>query len=317
MPLYLKTHSYGEYVFDWGWAEAYERHGVRYYPKLLGAVPFTPVSGARLMAASHDDRRRLLDAALALARETRASSLHVLFPGDEGAAELEALGGLRRRGVQFHWINPGYASFEEFLAALTREKRKKIRQERRRVREAGIEWRWIAGSEATEADWRFFSRCYRQTYREHRSTPYLNPEFFLRIAERMPERLLLIEASRDGRPFAGSLAVLGPDAMYGRHWGALEHVPLVHFEACYYQTIEYCIAHRIPRFEGGAQGEHKMARGLMPVETSSAHWIVHDGFRDAIGEFLARETRGIGGYIDELNEHTPYREEPPGTGQQE
>jgi predicted N-acyltransferase len=211
-----------------------------------------------------------------------------------------------RRGVQFHWTNPGYRTFEDFLAGLTREKRKKIRQERRRVREAGVTFRWLTGAGATEGDWAFFERCYRKTYREHRSSPYLNLDFFLHIAERMPQNLLLIEARVDGRPVAATLNVMADGAFFGRNWGAVAHIPLLHFEACYYQSIEYCIANGIQRFEGGAQGEHKMARGLMPVETVSAHWVAHREFRSAIGDYLGRETRGIAQYVDELNERSPY-----------
>ncbi|MPZ42342.1 MAG: GNAT family N-acetyltransferase [Betaproteobacteria bacterium] len=307
MPLYLKDHSYGEYVFDWAWADAYHRHGLAYYPKLLCALPFTPVTGPRIMAASPHQRGLLLAGALAFAENSRASSLHVLFPPGEVATECERAGMMLRKGVQFHWHNAGYRTFEDFLGSLTREKRKKIRQERRRVHEQGITFRWIRGAEATEADWVFFERCYRRTYREHRSTPYLNLAFFLHLAQHMPEHLLLIEASRDGKPVAATFnIVIGNEVLYGRNWGAVAHVPLLHFECCYYQTIEYCIAHGIGRFEGGAQGEHKMARGLMPVETVSAHWVAHAEFRHAIGQYLARETRGIGEYVDELNEHSPF-----------
>ena len=306
MPLYLKDHSYGEYVFDWAWADAYHRHGLAYYPKLLCAVPFTPISGPRLMADSESDRALLLKAALALADECRASSLHILFPPESVAQECEKSGMMLRRSVQFHWSNQGYHNFDEFLAGLTREKRKKIRQERRRVQEQGITFRWVPGAEATEADWTFFERCYRRTYREHHSTPYMNRDFFLYIAERMPENLLLIEARIDNKPVAATFNVLGDSAFFGRNWGSLVHVPLLHFEACYYQSIEYCIANGIQRFEGGAQGQHKMARGLMPVEKVSAHWVAHREFRRAIGEYLGRETQGILGYVDELNERSPY-----------
>lgn len=306
MPLYLKDHSYGEYVFDWAWAEAYHRHGLEYYPKLLCAVPFTPISGPRLMAESERDRALLLKAALALAEECRASSLHILFPPESVVQECEMAGMMLRRSVQFHWTNQGYGNFDEFLAGLTREKRKKIRQERRRVQEQGVTFRWISGAEATAADWTFFERCYRKTYREHHSTPYMNRDFFLHIAERMPEHLLLIEARIDNNPIAANFSVLGDGALFGRNWGALVHIPLLHFEACYYQSIEYCIANGIQRFEGGAQGQHKMARGLMPVEKLSAHWVAHREFRRAIGEYLGRETQGILGYVDELNERSPY-----------
>jgi uncharacterized protein len=309
MPLYLKDHSYGEYVFDWAWADAYHRHGLAYYPKLLCALPFTPVSGPRLMAATEHDRGLLLAGALALAERSQASSLHVLFPPSEVAAQCERAGMMLRKGVQFHWHNAGYTSFDDFLSTLTREKRKKIRQERRRVHEQGMSFRWLSGAEATEADWTFFDRCYRRTYREHRSTPYLNLAFFLHLARHMPENVLLIQALRDGKPIAATFNIVaGKDVLYGRNWGALAHVPLLHFECCYYQTIEYCIAHGIGRFEGGAQGEHKMARGLMPVETISAHWVAHAEFRRAIGQYLARETHGIGQYVDELNERSPFIE---------
>lgn len=306
MPLYLKDHSRGEYVFDWAWADAYHRHGLSYYPKLLCAIPFTPIRGPRLMAASDRDRMTLLKAALALAEEARASSLHILFPPEEVASQCEKSGMMLRRGVQFHWRNAGYASFDEFLASLTREKRKKIRQERRRVREQGVTFRWLSGAEATEGDWTFFERCYRKTYREHHSTPYLNLDFFLHIAKAMPRNLLLIEARVDNRPVAATFNVVADGAFFGRNWGAIAHIPLLHFEACYYQSIEYCIAHGVQRFEGGAQGEHKMARGLMPVETVSAHWVANREFRRAIGDYLGREMRGIAQYVDELNERTPY-----------
>jgi predicted N-acyltransferase len=306
MPLYLKDHSYGEYVFDWAWAEAYHRHGLEYYPKLLCAVPFTPISGPRLMAESENHRGLLLKAALVLAEECRASSLHILFPPASVVQECEKAGMMLRRSVQFHWTNQGYRNFDEFLAGLTREKRKKIRQERRRVQEQGVSFRWISGADATEADWTFFERCYRRTYREHHSTPYMNRDFFLYIAERMPKHLLLIEARLDNKPIAANFSVLGDGALFGRNWGAIVHIPLLHFEACYYQSIEYCIANGIQRFEGGAQGRHKMARGLMPVEKVSAHWVAHREFQRAISEYLGRETQGILGYVDELNERSPY-----------
>jgi predicted N-acyltransferase len=307
MPLYLKDHSYGEYVFDWAWADAYHRHGLPYYPKLVCAVPFTPITGPRLMADTPERRRLLLEGALALAEHCKASSVHLLFPTTAIAQECERAGMLLRKGVQFHWNNPGYRSFDDFLAQLTREKRKKIRQERRRVAEQGIGFRWLRGEDAKESDWVFFERCYRKTYREHRSTPYLNLDFFLHLAQRMPDNLLLIQALRDGKPIAATFnIVVGGEVLYGRNWGALVPVPLLHFEACYYQTIEYCIVHGIRRFEGGAQGEHKMARGLLPVETCSAHWVAHPEFRRAIGQHLVREMHGIDQYVDELNERSPF-----------
>lgn len=307
MPLYLKTHSYGEYVFDWAWADAYYRHGLHYYPKLLSAVPFTPVTGQRALARSRQDVLRLVAAALELARQLGVSSFHCLFPTREQAQWMEESGMMLRRAVQFHWFNRGYTDFEQFLAGMTHDKRKKVRQDRRKVREAGIDFRWVEGAGIGAEDWAFFFRCYRQTYREHRSTPYLNLEFFQRIGRTMPENLLLVIAQRNGRPIAASLNVHNGQRMYGRYWGALEHHPCLHFETCYYQTIEYCIARGIAAFEGGARGEHKLARGLAPVETLSAHWLAHPQFARAIRDYLARETEDVEHYVDELNERSPFR----------
>ncbi len=308
MPLYLKSHSYGEYVFDWSWADAYHRHGVDYYPKLLCAIPFTPVSGPRLVARTQSAREHLAAGALALTRELGVSSLHCLYPPADDAELLAAGGMMIRHGVQFHWTNAGYESFDEFLRGMNHDKRKKIRQERRKVVEAGITFEWRDGADITEEDWSFFYRCYARTYREHHSTPYLNREFFLRIGAAMPENLLLVVARRAGRPIAASFNVHGGGRLYGRYWGAVEHHPVLHFEACYYQVIEYCIARGIRFFEGGAQGERtKLARGLMPVETRSAHWIARREFAAAIENFLARETRGVAHHIDELNERAPFK----------
>ncbi|HSN21050.1 MAG TPA: GNAT family N-acetyltransferase [Usitatibacter sp.] len=306
-PLYAKSHSFGEYVFDWAWADAYERHGIPYYPKLLCAVPFTPATGARLLAEDPAARERLVAAMLGIARDSRLSSLHVLFPAERDAGTLRAAGFLERRGVQFHWSNPGYASFDAFLAELSHDKRKKIRQERRRVAQAGVRLRRLTGREATAADWDFFTACYRRTYREHRSTPYLNRAFFGMIAERMPDAVLLVVAERDGRPIAAALDLFGGGTLYGRYWGSVEHIPGLHFEACYYQAMEFCIERGIARFEGGAQGEHKHARGFLPETTRSFHWLAHPGFARAIDDYLEREGAGIEAYVDELNERTPFR----------
>jgi len=307
MPLYLKSHSYGEYVFDWAWADAYRRHGLRYYPKLLNAIPFTPVAGNRLLAGTDARRRLLLDAALELARDTRASSLHCLFPSPSEAAEMQQRALLLRHGVQFHWLNPGYADFDGFLATLNHNKRKKIKQERRRVREAGISFEWITGNAITDAAWIFFNRCYRETYHQHHSTPYLSLDFFRAIGRLMPDNIVLVVASCDRRRIAASLNIHNGRRLCGRYWGALEFHPGLHFETCYYQVIEFCIANSIERFEGGAQGEHKIARGLLPVETRSAHWLAQPQFAAAIEEFLEREARGISVYIDELNERSPFK----------
>jgi len=306
MPLFAKTHSYGEYVFDWSWAEAYERHGVRYYPKLLGAVPFTPVRGHRLLAATSTDRAALLDAALELARDF--SSLHVLFPAEDEAELMRERGMLVRKAVQFHWRNEGYADFDAFLARLSHARRKNIRQERRRVREAGVAIRRLQGPQIERSHWEFFSRCYRRTYAEHGSSPYLNLEFFQRVGATMPESTVLVLAERAGRPIAAALLLAAGETLYGRYWGALEHVPLLHFECCYYQAIEHAIERRLQRFEGGAQGEHKLFRGLLPVETLSAHWLAHPAFERAVGEFLERERAGMARYVDELCEHSPFKD---------
>jgi hypothetical protein len=307
MPLFAKSHSYGEYVFDWAWADAYQRHGAEYYPKLLSAVPFTPVAGRRLLAASAADREVLADAALDLAKDF--SSLHVLFPATEEAELLARKGMMLRRTVQFHWRNEGYADFEAFLARMNHARRKNIRQERRRVREAGVTFRWLEGEAITRADWEFFHRCYRGTYAAHRSSPYLNLEFFLRLGAALPGNLLLVLAEREGRPVAGSFFLLDGESLYGRYWGAIGHLPLLHFECCYYQAIDYAIARGLQVFEGGAQGEHKIFRGLLPVEALSAHWLADARFARAVEDFLAREGKGIARYVDELCEHSPFKEE--------
>jgi predicted N-acyltransferase len=305
MPLFLKSHSYGEYVFDWAWADAYQRHGLAYYPKLLCAVPFTPVGGPRLLARDAPARARLLAGALEMAKDV--SSLHVLFPPEEQAGEMKAAGMLLRRTVQFHWQNDGYADFEDFLGRMTRHRRKVIRQERRRVREAGVSFRWLRGAEIGAREWAFFHRCYTATYRAHGMPPYLSLDFFRRVGASMPEHFLLVLAERGGAPIAAALDVIAGGTIYGRYWGAVEHVPLLHFEACYYQGIEYAIAQGLARFEGGAQGEHKLFRGLLPVETLSTHWLAHPRFARAIEDYLAREAAGIARYVNELNEHTPFK----------
>jgi predicted N-acyltransferase len=308
MPLFLKSHSYGEYVFDWAWADAYQRHGLEYYPKLLCAVPFTPVTGPRLLAAPGADREKLVAAALELAKDV--SSLHVLFPPGDQAEQLRSAGMMLRRTVQFHWQNEGYADFDEFLSRMTRHRRKVIRQERRRVQEAGVTFRWLRGAEIEPAYWEFFERCYRRTYAAHRSSPYLNLEFFQRLGATLPQHCLMILAERAGRPVAATLNLISDEKIWGRYWGAAEHIPLLHFECCYYQAIEYAIAHRLQFFEGGAQGEHKLFRGLLPVETHSAHWLAHPQFARAIEDYLKRESAGITRYVDELNEHSPFRAQP-------
>ncbi len=308
-PLYLKDHSYGEYVFDWAWASAYERHGLRYYPKALVAVPFTPVPGARLLARSSQARTALAGALLEWTRAQKLSSVHVLFAHTPDLVACEAAGFMLRHTVQFHWHNHGYTDFSQFLSGLQQDKRKKIRQERRKVGDAGVRFRRVRGSEITPADWDFFYSCYAQTYREHGNPPYLNADFFSQVAKDMSEHWLMCVAERDGRPMGCSLIGLDPahGIAYGRYWGALERVDCLHFEACYYQPIEWCIANGFGRFEGGAQGEHKMARALLPVRTSSAHWLAHPDFSDAVDRFLHQEGEAIDDYLIRLADRSPLR----------
>ena len=430
--LYLKSHSYGEYVFDWAWANAYAEHGLPYYPKALIAPPFTPVPGPRLLARSADERVLLLQATIAWCNEQKLSSLHLLFASEDDLAACAEAGLMLRHSVQFHWTNvaptlptscgslppegvaapavwqsqsrgsrsneeplaslgqgalvppvvegasdllplppgegggftlrlqkrlrasgqreegraqPGLRSarqgspdpcppasafrdFDDFLMSLNQEKRKKIRQERRKVLDAGITFRWSLGADITDADWDFFYRCYERTYYEHGNAPYLSRDFFTRMQRSMPGNWLLFVAehgSASGAPTAVAASLIavsepvhgaGPQerVAYGRYWGALARVDCLHFEACYYQPLQWCIAHGYQRFEGGAQGEHKMARALLPVKTSSAHWLAHPSFADAVERFLQREGAGIDGYLDELDKRSPRKQLPTPPG---
>lgn len=359
-PLYLKAHSYGEYVFDWAWANAYQQHGLDYYPKAVAAVPFTPVPGARLLARSAAERVLLIEALLAWSEQEKISSLHLLFTADEDVAACEEAGLMLRHTVQFHWKNVAptlgtsvsslppegavppkgglsaersslttrrFRDFDDFLASLNQEKRKKIRQERRKVHEAGISFRWSLGKDISQADWDFFYRCYERTYYEHGNAPYLSRGFFQRMQDTMPENWLLFIAEGDiggkRQPIAASLVavsaapVSGPVGAgapmltaYGRYWGALARVDCLHFEACYYQPLQWCIDHGYQRFEGGAQGEHKMARALLPVKTTSAHWLAHPSFADAVERFLEREGAGIESYMADLERRNPFKAPP-------
>jgi uncharacterized protein len=308
-PLYAKRHSYGEYVFDWAWAEAYQRYELAYYPKGLVAVPFTPVGGGRLLARDEAARAALVDALLAHVQSCGWSSLHVLFAPAAHNDLLARHGLMIRHGVQFHWHNRpgGYTDFDEFLAALAQPKRKKIRAERRKVAEAGVTLRRHCGRDIGAADWAHFFACYAATYAAHWSTPYLNLAFFLRLAATLPEHLMMVVAWRAGRPIAASLGVYDDARLYGRYWGSLEPVDCLHFECCYYQMIEFAIERGLQVFEGGAQGAHKLARGLDPVPTRSAHWVAHPGMREAIARFVARESVGVDHTLEELQEHRAFR----------
>ena len=346
--LYLKSHSYGEYVFDHAWANAYQQHGLPYYPKALVAVPFTPVPGARLLARTAAERTLLVKTLVAWCSEENLSSLHLLFASSDDIVACQEAGLMLRHTVQFHWSNrkaqeifpegkplSKFSDFDDFLMSLSQEKRKKIRQERRKVAEAGITFRWSRGQDITTDDWDFFYRCYERTYYEHGNAPYLSRDFFTRMQLSMPENWLLFVAEHtaaDGSKQAIATSLIAISAInpwtsdindenninltpfdardltaYGRYWGALARVDCLHFEACYYQPLAWCIAHGFNTFEGGAQGEHKMARALLPVKTTSAHWLAHPSFADAIERFLAREGEGIDQYVDDLAHRSPLR----------
>jgi len=358
--LYLKDHSYGEYVFDHAWANTYHQHGLRYYPKALVAPPFTPVPGPRLLARDAATRVLLVKALIAWCGEEELSSLHLLFTSAADVAACEEAGMMLRHNVQFHWTNvaptlvtscaalppeeanfprggpsensapmPGttgsfrpFRDFDDFLMSLSQEKRKKIRQERRKVLEAGVRFRCSLGTDINNADWDFFYSCYERTYYEHGNSPYLSRDFFQRMQDTMPENWLMFVAERGGRAIATSLIAVSEGetrandpsdtqrlekVAYGRYWGATERVDCLHFEACYYQPLQWCVAHGYQRFEGGAQGEHKMARALLPVKTTSAHWLAHPAFSDAVERFLEREGEGIAGYMEELERRNPFR----------
>lgn len=315
-PLYLKTHSRGEYVFDHAWADAYARHGLAYYPKALVASPFTPVPGSRLLAESVHARQALLGALLEHCQSHDLPSLHILFASPQDIQACAQAGLLQRSQVQFHWQNSGWQDFDDFLGSLNQEKRKKIRQERRKVREAGVHFRAVRGTEMNDADWALLLRCYQQTYWEHGNPPYLSPAFFDAMRSDMAPNWLLFVAEQAGQAIGISLIGLHldphgrPEVAYGRYWGALARVDCLHFEACYYQPIEWCIANGVQRFEGGAQGEHKMARALLPTPTHSAHWLAHPAFSEAVERFLEREHAGVENYLQALSQHSPLKKGP-------
>jgi hypothetical protein len=306
MPLYLKTHSYGEYVFDHAWADAMRRAGGRYYPKLQCAVPFTPVTGRRILARDDSVRDLLLAGAREAARELDASSTHITFLGPDEWARAGELGYLQRAGVQYHWTNEGYASFDDFLRALSSQKRKNIRRERERARE-GLTIRRLEGDAITPDWWDFFFRCYMDTGSRKWGSPYLNRTFFHLIGARMARDCVLFVAEAQGAPVACALNLVGSDTIYGRYWGCVRDIPFLHFELCYYQAMDYAIEHGLRLVEAGAQGEHKLLRGYAPVQTCSAHWIGHRGLRDAVARYLADERPAVLHEIEALHEHTPFR----------
>lgn len=312
VPLYLKSHSYGEYVFDWGWADAYERAGGRYYPKLLCAVPFTPVPGPRLLVAPNapaETKAHLIAGMIELARQRKLSSLHVNFPGEAEADLFEAAGFLKRVGQQFHWNNNGYGTFDDYLAALNSRKRKAVRKERREAIAGGIGIEVLTGADLTPRIWDAFFRLYLATTDRKWGSAYLNRKFFTLIGERMPDKVVLIMARRGGEYIAGAFNILGGDTIYGRNWGSPCEYRFLHFECCYYRAIEFAIDHGLKRVEAGAQGPHKLQRGYLPVPTYSAHWIPDPGFRRAVAAFLDRERDMVEEKIEHLAECSPFRHE--------
>jgi uncharacterized protein len=312
-PCYVKGHSQGEYVFDHGWADAYQRAGGRYYPKLLIAVPFTPVPGPRLLvkpgAMAFSNEQVLAQAAITLAEQGGLSSLHLNFLDHETQRRLASMGLLARTGQQFHWHNQGFTTFEDFLETFASRKRKAVRKERAEALSNGIEIEHIAGREITEAHWDAMFAFYIDTGNRKWGRPYLNRAFFSLLGQAMSERCLLIFAKRNGRYIAGALNIIGGDCLYGRYWGAIEHQAFLHFEICYYQAIDYAIVHGLGRVEAGAQGEHKLARGYLPVETYSAHWIAEPGLKRAVERYLVEERRAVKEENAELEDAGPYRKD--------
>jgi predicted N-acyltransferase len=310
MPLYGKTHSRGEFVFDHSWADAFERAGGAYYPKLLGAVPFTPVTGRRRLAPPGPDEARikalLLSAAVSFAEQNKISSLHLNFIEEEESEALTLNGMLCRTDQQFHWFNNGYGSFDDFLAELSSAKRKNLRKERAKAQH-GLEFQHVRGDDITEAHLDVFFEFYMDTGSRKWGTPYLNRETFSLLRERMANDMLFVFAMEDGEPIAGAMNMIGSDTLYGRYWGTIDPRPMLHFETCYYQAIDFAIANGLAVVEAGAQGGHKLARGYVPVLTHSAHWIAHPGLRGAIADYLERERVAVEHDLDYLNERTPFR----------
>jgi uncharacterized protein len=317
LPLYLKSHSYGEYVFDHGWAEAFARAGGRYYPKLQASVPFTPVTGKRLLIASGENesetKRLLLQAAEAAVDELGASSLHITFMTESEWWLAGSLDFLRRTDQQFHWENRGYDSFESFLGELSSSKRKNLRKERAAVLDEGVSFEWVTGRDLTEAVWDAFFACYVTTGSQKWNSPYLTRKFFSLIGASMGEQILLVMAKLNGRYVAGALNFFDGTTLYGRNWGCTEYVPFLHFEACYYQAIDFAIEKRLARVEAGAQGGHKLLRGYLPCPTYSAHYIAHSGLRRAVAEYLENEREAVAEHMEDLREKTPFRKTNPST----
>ncbi|OEO28673.1 GNAT family N-acetyltransferase [Devosia insulae DS-56] len=312
MPLYLKSHSQGEYVFDHGWADAFQRAGGEYYPKLQCAVPFTPVTGPRFLAKDDASRTALIRTAETLATRNNISSVHATFVSEAEADLARGSGWLVRHDTQYHWHNDGFSSFEDFLGTLSSRHRKVTRRERRDALEAdGLTVKWLTGADLTEAVWDQFFEFYQDTGSRKWGRPYLNRRFFSLLSEAMADRVLLMFAYDGDEPIAGTFSMIGHDRLYGRYWGATRNVPFLHFELCYYQAIDYAIAHKLPVVEAGAQGEHKLARGYAPATTRSVHWIGHPGLRDAVARFVAQERASVAREQEQLERYTPFRHGDP------
>lgn len=307
MPLYEKSHSWGEFVFDWSWAQAYHRAGLEYYPKLVSAVPFTPAPSTRLLADRGEHAAILLEAALGLARDSGHSSLHVLFPHAGELDTFQKAGMKLRKDCQFHWHNGNYRSFDDFLGSFSSAKRKKARRDRRHVKEQGIEFRWLKGDQTDAAVWNDVFQMISQTFLRRGSMPYYDYDFFVEIAKRLPRNILVVLAERHRMPVAAAVFYEGRDTLYGRYWGSDAHYNALHFETCYYQGIDYCIANGLRIFEPGTQGEHKISRGFVPVTTWSAHWLARPEFFSAVGRYLKEEQRHVERYMAAVGAHSPYR----------
>jgi len=308
MPLYVKTHSYGEYVFDWAWANAYQQYQLAYYPKLVSAIPFSPVTSSRILTQHTDVAKLMLSALHKVVQQEQLSSAHILFPDLHDEAHFIDTHWIKRDGVQFRWQNHQFADFEAFLATLNHDKRKKIRQERQKLASMGVTYRWVLGSDITESNWDFFYQCYCNTYAQHHATPYLTRPFFSLIGQRMAKSIVMMVAEMARKPIAATLNFYTTDTLYGRYWGATTYLPHLHFELCYYQAQLFCIAHGIRHFEGGAQGEHKLARGFEPRPTCSFHLIAHPEFATAIRAFTKHESLNITHYTSELEERAPFKQ---------
>lgn len=312
LPLYIKFNSYGEFVFDWAWADTYQQNNIRYYPKLVSSIPYTPASGPRLLIQNESKYQEIADAliqsVLTFAQQSQVSSYHCLFTNERDTKYFSSNPDfMMRLGCQFHWANKGYRDFADYLDHLTSKKRKQIKRERRIVKEQAIEFETLNGLNATDQHWEIYHRFYESTFERKSGMPTLSLNFFKEIAQTMPDNIVLVLAKYQGEYVASAFNLKGTDTLYGRHWGCSESFDNLHFEACYYQGLEYCINNGLKYFEPGAQGEHKIARGFMPTKTWSAHWIAHPQFRQSISHFLNHETEGMLHYIDELTQHSPFK----------